>query len=264
MCQPIIRKYGLTINLDAQVSALILLCSFPWFQGWAKSFIASNISSKLSALGEQVNMVEKTTKEMHSQLESHQSKIDSYQKELADIQKRIQGAELSITSQQADITNQFEKISLMQSGLNTAQTNLTAQQVELADVSYWVKNLYSKTVTETFSIADTNNFMITYTTNKSFGFVVRLSHYPIEGSIERILTDTTTRLELRSWGHTSFYNLVFGAATYYDINHFSVSYHYVIDERKTNMYTRVPKLNSELIMNDSGDTQRLTLPEFIK
>jgi nitrogen fixation/metabolism regulation signal transduction histidine kinase len=65
--------------LVAWASALILLCSFPWFQGWAKSFIASNISSKLTAIGQQVNTVQETTTAMQKQLDTHQTEIETHQ-----------------------------------------------------------------------------------------------------------------------------------------------------------------------------------------
>lgn len=109
----------------AWASVFILLCSFPWFQGWAKSFFSSQIISKLNDLGKQVttvqetttamlinlsnqvNTVKATTEEMHKRLDNHQKQLDEFQ-----------------------ITIRGE------------QTNLDAQAKQLADVEYWVKNRF--------------------------------------------------------------------------------------------------------------------------
>jgi hypothetical protein len=89
-----------TCGLVAWAGVFILLCSFQWFQGWAKSFIASNISSKLTTLGQQVNTVQETTTAMHTQLEKHQTEIDKHQTELNEVQAKIREAESNVFSQQ--------------------------------------------------------------------------------------------------------------------------------------------------------------------
>jgi hypothetical protein len=55
----------------ALLAVVILFCSFPWFQGFVKTWINSKVNSKLEAIGQQVNEVQKTTTEMHGQLENH-------------------------------------------------------------------------------------------------------------------------------------------------------------------------------------------------
>ena len=101
-------------------AVFILLCSFSWFQGWAKTFIASKLLSRFSALTEQVNTVQATTTEMinqcsnqvngliltnismHSQLDKHQAQISTQQMELDVVQAKIRMAETNILSQQSD------------------------------------------------------------------------------------------------------------------------------------------------------------------
>jgi hypothetical protein len=39
----------------ALLGVVILFCSFPWFQGFVKSWISARIDARLAALGQQVN-----------------------------------------------------------------------------------------------------------------------------------------------------------------------------------------------------------------
>jgi hypothetical protein len=140
-------------HLTAVIAVSVFLFSLPWFQGWAKSFIASNIISELKALGQQVNTVQETTTAMHTQLEKHQ-------KELNEFQAKIRKAESNVFNQQSDITNQFRQISMVQSDLATAQTNIFFQQEKLTNVESLVNLLFSNTEDEEFSASDTNKVAI--------------------------------------------------------------------------------------------------------
>jgi len=172
-------------HLTLVIAAVVLLCSWPWFQGWAKSFIASNISSQLAALGRQVNTVQETTTAMHTQLEKHQVEIDKHQKELDAVQAKIREAESNVYSQQTDITNQFRQISMVQSELASAQTNIFSQQEKLTNVESLVNTLFSKTEDEEFSLSDTNKVIIL----KLGGVqqvIFRLNFAPVPNSIQAI------------------------------------------------------------------------------
>lgn len=232
-------------GLVAVIGALILLCSFPWFQGWAKSFIASNIISKLTAIGQQVNTVQETTTAMHTQLDKHQKELDV-------IQAKIREAESNVFSQQIDITNQYHQISMVQSDLATAQTNFAAQEKELADVEYWVKNLYAKMTNEAFLLTDTNHVLIANSSNGRQQLFIRLSQVPINGSVEANIQSANIE-QLKYPQPKGFIKNIMKFDIYnYDVNSTSISFHYVADTRETNYYRQMPKLNEEiqLLPND--------------
>jgi DNA gyrase/topoisomerase IV subunit A len=181
--------------LVAWASVFIFLCSFPWFQGWAKSFIASNISSELTKLGQQVNTVQETTTAMHTQLENHQTEIDKHQKELNEIQAKIREAESNVFSQQSDITNQFQQISMVQSNLNDAQTNLLVQQEKLTNVESLVNSLFSNTEDEHFSATATNKFILLQIGGHQL-CIFRLNAVPIANTIQSICKSTMGQFPL--------------------------------------------------------------------
>jgi cytosine/uracil/thiamine/allantoin permease len=51
------EKYP-TSTLFGVIAAFFMLCSLPWFQGFAKTWFVSNINSKLRVLGEQIDEVQ--------------------------------------------------------------------------------------------------------------------------------------------------------------------------------------------------------------
>src|SRR6185312_7684350 len=150
--------------------------------------------------GDKIDSYQQTVADMHNSLSQQQlelssnqmvlkikqdafdSKIAVVESNLSEQQIKLQKAELEVYSQQQDITNQFSRISVMQSDLYAAGTNLSAQSKELSDVQYFIKNLYAKTETETFTIKDTNNLMILPSPNGSVDLIIRLSRVPIKGS----------------------------------------------------------------------------------
>jgi hypothetical protein len=221
-------------------SVFIFLCSWPWFQGWAKSFFASTVTTQLKELGKQVNTVQETTTAMHNQLEKHQTEIDKHQKELDVVQAKIREAELNVFSQQSDITNQFRQISIVQSGLANAQTNLDAQAKQLSDVEYWIKNLFDKTTNETLTIVVTNNLIFRAETNGGVMYIALLRHIPIEGSVELSVEDANSKYPRRAYPKTIFKNVMGGRLFGFDTNTLSMSFHYVIDTRDTNIIQKPP------------------------
>jgi hypothetical protein len=226
--------------------AFIMLCSFPFFQGWAKSFIASKIISELAGLGQQVNTVQETTTEMHKLLDNHQIEIDNHQKELDEVQSNIRIAETNVINAQSDITNQFQQISALQTNLNTAGTNIATQEQELSDVEYWVQNLYSKMTNETFSIRDTNNVLIDPSTNGGLYLFIRLSQVPIAGSVETYARDANSLGEQRTYGGPFIKNITQQNLYGYDVKSLTLSFHYVADTRETNYYRQMPTLNETI------------------
>lgn len=235
-------------HLMAVIAASIFLCSVPWFQGWAKSFIASNIISKLNSLGKQVNTVQETTTEMHTQLDKHQKELDV-------VQAKIREAESNVLSQQIDITNQFHQISMVQSDLASAQTNLLVQQKILTNVESLVNILFSNTEDEEFSTSDTNKVIIL----KLGGVqqvVLKLKHAPIPYTIQALLTQGSSGQTplLPTMGQTA--NVLF-TKFYNEVNLNGVSFHirYIKDTRTTNTIQNMAIVGSNSVSFDGRAVQ---------
>jgi hypothetical protein len=237
-------------HLTVVIAAAVFLFSLPWFQGWAKSFIASNIISELKALGQQVNTVQETTTAMHTQLENHQREIDKHQKELNEVQAKIREAESSVFSQQTDITNQFRQISMVQSDLATAQTNILFQQAKLTNVESLVNSLFSNTEDEQFSASDTNK-VIFLNLGGCQACVFRLKAVPIAYTIQSIFTTSSTGQhpllpdmpQMRNILFSKFINISEG-----DFRGFH--FRYIKDTRATNLFKNITIVNTNTVLLD--------------
>jgi hypothetical protein len=228
-------------GLVVVIGALILLCSFPWFQGWAKSFIASQITSKLTALGQQVNTVQETTTEMHKELENHQTQIDEHQKELDEVQAKIRTAETNVIND---------------------QSNLASQEKELSDVEYWVKHLYGNMTNETISLADTNHVLVALSSNGVQHLFVRLDQVPIAGSVQAYLRSGNNPIQEILYPYRGGFikNIMEFNTIGYDANSTTFFLHYVADTRETNIYRQMPKLNEEIWLFPNDDWNVKPLP----
>ncbi len=175
------KEYATSLAVFS-VASFVMLCSFPWFQGWAKAYFASNLRAKLAALGEQVNTVQAATTEMQGQLDIHQKQINEHQTELNSVQSKIRKTQSEVMESQNEITNQYDRLSAMQEVVSVAQTNLEVQQKKIEDVEYLASNLFSKTVKENMNISNTNRviFLKDFGDAKRFGFL--LSHAAIPAS----------------------------------------------------------------------------------
>lgn len=237
-----------TCGLVASAAALILLCSFQWFQGWAKSFIASKIMSKLEAIGQQVNSIQETTTAMHTQLEKHQTEIEKHQKELNEIQAKIREAESNVLGQQSDITNQYHKISIVQSNLNDAQTNLLVQQEKLTNVESLVNSLFSNTEDDFFSASDTNKFIFLDMGGHQLG-IFRLNAVPIPNTIQAIVMSHGFQSPLiphmLQLGNIQFAKFIKGGG---EIESFH--FRYIKDIRQTNSIKKMVVVGTNVVSFD--------------
>jgi len=94
----------------AWAAAFVLLCSMHWFQVWAKSFIATNITSKLTDFGQQLGTVQATAKETHNQLASQQTEIDLQRQEFEQVQSNLWYAETNVMTMQAATTEMIKQL----------------------------------------------------------------------------------------------------------------------------------------------------------
>lgn len=113
--------------LVAWASVFILICSLPWFQTWAKSFIASNITAKLTVFDQRVNAVQKATTDLQGQLVGLQTDINKHQEESGEVQVKILNLETNVNTVQ-EITSE------MQGQLTNQQASLDKHDQELAGV----------------------------------------------------------------------------------------------------------------------------------
>jgi len=230
------------------MGVIVLFCSFPWFQGFLKTWVNSNINSKLVALGKQVNDVQTATTEMHGQLANHQTQIDKHQKELDDVQVKVRNAQSDVLNQQTNIAQQYQQISNVQSDLATAQTNIEKQEKKIEDVEFLVDNLFAKTVEDKFSGTDTNRVTYMKMENDIYNVAIKLQFAPIKGSIQVIVGGGIPQ--------TSYYdaliykNVIFYSLHGYDIKNISFSIHYVRDTRETNLVNNVEILDAHNVSCD--------------
>ncbi len=176
-----------TATLLASMGFIVLFCSFPWFQGFVKTWVVSDVNSKLAELGQQVNTVQTATTEMHGQLAKHQAQIDEHQKELDDVQVKIRNAQSDIANQQVNIGHQYQQISTVQSDLTLAQTNIDSQEKKIENVEFLVDNLFSKMVVDRFAANDTNQVVYRKKADGTYDLAIKLKFIPIQGSIQMIV-----------------------------------------------------------------------------
>jgi peptidoglycan hydrolase CwlO-like protein len=133
--------------LVACAAAVILLCSSQWFQVWAKSFIASNLTAKLNEYGQQLSSVQKVTMDMHSQLAGDQAEMDKLRTELDEIQSKMKEAETNLNalqeaatgihnqlaSHQTEMDDHQKKLDEVQSRVQDAETNFVGQQTVMTN-----------------------------------------------------------------------------------------------------------------------------------
>ena len=227
-----------TSSMFALIGVFILVCSFPWFQGFVKTWVISDVNSKLTSLGQQVNDVQASTSEMQKQLGYHQSEIEKSQRELNDVQTKIRNAQLDVAKQQTNITEQYYQISTVQAGLASAQTNIDLQEQKIEDVQFLVDNLFSKTAYENFPASDTNHVISFTLKDGSIRQAIKLQYVLIPESLQVIVTSSgvpQTENQLIKPYKNVFFNELHG----YDINNTSYSIKYVKDARTTNLVESV-------------------------
>jgi hypothetical protein len=241
-----------TSAMLASMGVIVLFCSFPWFQGFVKTWVNSKVNSKLAALGQQVNEVQAATTEMHGQLASHQTQIDKHQKELDDVQIRVRNAQSDVLNQQTNIVQQFQQISNVQSALATAQTNIDMQEKKIEDVEFLVDNLFSKMVANTFSANETNRVTCRKLDNGALNVAMKLQFAPIKGSILVIISvGANSGIQQTFFYKDLIYkNIIFYRLNGYDINNTFFKIQYAKDSRETNLVSNVEFIDDKIVSCD--------------
>lgn len=231
----------------ALIGVVILFCSFPWFQGFVKSWISARMDARLAALGQQVNDVQSTTTAMQRELSEHQVRIDEHQKQLDEAQGKFLKNQDEFSKQQSDLKNQFQQMINLQTNLNVAQSNILNQEEQIQDVQYLVNNLFSKTVVENLSGSDTNNVLVINRTNGLPMVFFRLKHVPIVSSVHCVVSGSGQQFPLKPFRGTT-QNLL---GTFWEgsdprVNNFT--FEYVGNSRETNLMgnTEVERLMNGL------------------
>jgi hypothetical protein len=276
------------------ISAFSFFCGMSGVQAFLKTHMLMTVKDSFISYGEKLDRFQTNVIEMRNDLSDQQALLNSNQTvltsnlinmkkdisyrqnalgqnltnfqemvnqqgdTLAKIVAQLQSAESNVSIQQLNITNQFKKMSIVQTNLDIAQSNLDAQAKQITDVEYWVKNLYAKTTTDKFTIADTNNLMIIQSSNRITRIVARLTHVPIYGSVEEQVTGPfgiqQTFYELNFIENIT--SVVFSG---FDTNS-AVIFHYVMDDRATNSWRHMPKLNEEILFDSDYIWRLATTP----
>ena len=246
------------------ISVFACFCGLSGVQALLKTHLLWQVTSALQSYGEKIDKYQKTVADMHESLSQQQFELssnqlilskgqDEFKVQIADVVKRltkqqdkIADAEEKVFSQQSDITNQFRQISMLQNQLLDTTTNLDSQAKKLSDIEYWVNNLYTKMTTESYTFSDTNNLIQIPSQDASLRFVVRLNHVPIKGSIEYFVKDDVNKVEQRINPGGYIYNIGSGEVVGYNKDSVILTWKYVIDDRQTNFYKRMPIMNQEV------------------
>ena len=246
------KDHGTIACFCASLAGFFLLCGLPWVQGLAKTWIVSNVGTKLAALGNQMDDVLKTTASMQNDIAQHQKELDKHQKELADQQSRIRTAQTNVATQQESITNQYEQIAQLQAKLSSAQTNIAAQQEKLSDVTYWVNNLYRNLTNETIALSDTNRVIINQTNGICF-LCVKLRHVPIPQSIQAstLIREDFNIPHLLSQPFRTYRNLLFQGLVGYNPQTTTLQIQYVKDMRRTNLTQQAEVRGNSYFVGDT-------------
>jgi hypothetical protein len=238
------EKYP-TSTMLALASAVILLCSFPWFQGFVKTWLVGYVRSRLNDLGQQVNQVQTATSEMHQLLATNQGQIEKHQKELEEVQAKVKDAQADLSTQQKDITNQQFRISSMQTELNTAQGDLLTQEKKLEDVDYLVKHLFESTSEETIPYEDTNRVSVLDFGDGNGRVFFKLNSIPVKNSVQGVARVYKQPPNMAFLGNQitfsppSFNNVVVVNFKSDQAKYMTFNFRYVRDSRETNMVQKV-------------------------
>ena len=114
-------------------AAFVLLCSLPWFQGLAKSFITSNLTLQLAALDHRLNTVQATATELHDQLIAHQTEIDRQQHEFDGARSNIWDVATNLNTIQATVTELHNQLAGHQSDIDRNRLELEGLQRKILE-----------------------------------------------------------------------------------------------------------------------------------
>lgn len=126
------KRFG-SAALVSWASAFVLLCSLPWFQVWAKSFITTNVTSTLTSFGQQLKTVQATATEMRNELAGHQTAIDQQQQVLAGVQSNFWNMETNVNTVQAATTEMHNQLAGHQTVIDQHQQELVRVQGKIRD-----------------------------------------------------------------------------------------------------------------------------------
>lgn len=194
---------------------------------------------------------------VNEKLISYGEKIDRFQTAISDMrddlarqQSQLSSNQTTITNVQAEIQKSQFKISDAQERVAQTQTNLESQQTKLGDVEYWIQNMYEKKTSEEIAGTDTNQVLVYDMTNRTM-VVVLLKSLPIRNSVEMsVIGAFNVENKVHGFSYDNLYMFTLeGTVARKD---FSLDVTYVLDSRRTNIYTRLPAVGSELNYKDDG------------
>ncbi len=236
------EKYP-TSTLFGVVAALLIFCSFPWFQALAKTWLISNVSSKLKSLGDQIEIVQKTTADMHDQLSEHQKQIDNHQQDIG--------------KSQSDLARQVANIHDLQISLARAQTNLMVQSEKLTNIEFRVNDLFQKMVTENIASTDTNKVCLLNDWGNVIQLGFKLNYVPVANSISAMLINHTSPLSPQVPLIPPFdtvLNVVVVTLSNQDFSNARFHFQYVKDTQATNLITTLSRQGTNVFLNGNRAT----------
>ncbi len=127
------KKQFMSAAMVSWASAFVLLCSLHWFQVWAKSFIATNVTSNLTSFGQQLKTVQATTTEIYNRMATHQMAIDQQQQTLTEVQTNLWNTTTNLNTVLAATTEMHSQLAGHQTMIDQQQQALTLVQGKVQD-----------------------------------------------------------------------------------------------------------------------------------
>jgi hypothetical protein len=235
---------------------LVAMCFFVCTLSGVQSLIKTNIlwrfTKSLEEYGNKIDTFQTTVTDMRDDLKKQQSILASNQTTLSIIQSNIQAAQIGITNTQRGIANQFNEITYLQQQISAAQTNLYKQETLLANVQYWIENLYANMTFERVTNVDPTRVIMTQGTNGALNFLIMLKNAPITNSIEIYSLNSKGVDERFHILGNNCRNLIVVGTDNVDTNKLRFSLQYVADRRETNLFTAMPILNKDVWIEPDG------------
>lgn len=236
-------------------SAAMFLISLDWVQGFVQTQVFTSLLRASKEYGEKLNDFQKTTGEMKVELAKHQGEINQQQQiiveqqtRIADTQAKIDGQQARVgvqqqrlTDQQAALDKQEHALQEMSTELAGTQERISNQQKRIEDVEFLAQNLYSKTVFENISGADSNKVSVAKKGENVHLAFFRLDHVPVINSVQAIFCakdagQSPLKPRIGQIDNVIFTNFKGGWKSWAD-GEFALTY--VNDTRKTNTWKSV-------------------------
>ena len=184
------RKWEKCFSLAILLAFISAFSATGWFQGFFKTGVVSILITRLKDLGDEMNRYSQTTSDIRNELIDVSDKIRNQQATLLVQQSNVSESVTSIATREqqaqkteAQLRQLADQLDAGRTALETTQAQIQEHQKKLEDVSALVKAVHEQVTTETMSQDESKKVLIGNKEDGSFGIAVRLSHFPIQQTV---------------------------------------------------------------------------------